>query len=254
MDGRFIAPEVTNYANYFDLDATEARGASAAALGMINRVHQSETDMAIPITERLREATRTLHSEVERAGVMRLLLLGQLECAGYCRLLRNLHAVYVALEAGLMQNASNPALAALRCEPLFRGDALSADLNFLDGPNWPDAIRLTEAATQYSNHLTALAGSAPLLLGAHAYVRYLGDLSGGQVLKQVVAKRLRLQSDHGVQFYDFGSAADVANLAQTFRAALNLMADDEASAQALADEACAAFARHRTLFEALAET
>lgn len=219
---------------------------------MIKRVCKSETGMSFPITERLRDATRPLHTEVERAGVMLLLLRGQMEREGYCRLLRNLHAIYAALEAGLSQHASDLALAVLHCEPLFRSDALREDLNFLHGTDWADAIPLTEAATQYAGHLECVAERAPFLLGAHAYVRYLGDLSGGQMLNRIVAKSLDLQPGEGVNFYDFGSATAVKALAREFRAGLDLMADNEVNAQALVDEACAAFSRHRILFEELA--
>lgn len=66
----------------------------------------------IAIAQRLRIATHALHSEVERAGVMRLLLRGQLELAGYCKLPRNLHTVYAALEAALSRHAHDPGLAA----------------------------------------------------------------------------------------------------------------------------------------------
>lgn len=209
--------------------------------------------MAILIATRLRDATSALHTEVERAGVMRQLLRGQLELIGYCRLLRNLHAVYAALEAGLLQHASERGLAVLRCEPLFRSDALAKDLNFLHGADWTDAIPLTLAATQYAEHLHALAARAPPLLGAHAYVRYLGDLSGGQMLTRVVARSLGLQSEQGLHFYDFGNAEAVVKLANQFRLGLDSMADNEANAQALVDEACAAFARHKTLFEDFAK-
>ncbi len=89
-------------------------------------------------------------------------------------MLRNLHAVYAALEAGLSQHTGDAGLAALRCEPLFRSQALSADLNFLHGADWAGAIPLTEAATQYAGHLTGLAERAPMLLAAHADMRYLG--------------------------------------------------------------------------------
>ena len=209
--------------------------------------------MSILIAVRLRAATHALHTEVERAGVMRLLLRGQLERSGYCRLLRNLHAVYAALEEGLSQHASDPGLAVLRCEPLFRSEALREDLNFLHGADWADSIALTSAASQYVRHLHVLATRAPLLLGAHAYVRYLGDLSGGQMLTRVVTKSLGLQPNQGVHFYDFGNAEEAAKLAGKFRSGLDLMTDNEANAQAIVDEACAAFARHQTLFEELAE-
>ncbi len=220
---------------------------------MITGVYKPEVGMAIPITARLRSDTRSLHTEVERAGVMRLLLRGQLDRAGYCRLLRNLHVIYAALESGLSRHSSNPSLAILGCEPMFRRNAIRQDLDFLHGADWNEAIALTETATQYAAHLEDIAERSPSLLGAHAYVRYLGDLSGGQMLNRIVAKSLTLQPNQGVNFYDFGSAEDVAKLAKKFRLGLDLMAEDEASAQALIDEACAAFARHKALFEALVE-
>ncbi len=218
---------------------------------MLEDICRFENEMSIPVTERLRDSTRAMHTEVERAGVMRLLLHGQLGQVGYCRLLRNLHAIYVALEAGLSQNASKTVLAALRCEPLFRSDALGDDLNFLHGADWAEAIPLTVAAMQYADHLNALATRKPLMLGAHAYVRYLGDLSGGQMLARIVAKSLALEADQGVNFYDFGGAENVAKHARAFRAGLDILADDETNAQALVEEAGDAFSRHRMLFEEL---
>ena len=56
----------------------------------------------------------------------------------------------------------------------------------------------------------------------------------------------RINVDDGVS-----GPAEVAERAQAFRAALDRLAPDEASAQALVDEALDAFARHRELFEQL---
>ena len=75
--------------------------------------------IAPPLTTRLREATRLLHTEVERAGVMRLLLRGQLDRVGYCMLLRNLHAIYAALEAGIGQHSAHSGLARNSCAMRF---------------------------------------------------------------------------------------------------------------------------------------
>jgi heme oxygenase len=54
-----------------------------------------------------------------------------------------------------------------------------------------------------------------------------------------------------VSFYDFGPPEQVAAVAGAFRDGLDRIAPDEAAAQLLVDEACAAFARHRELFEQL---
>ncbi len=207
--------------------------------------------MQPPLTASLREATRALHIEVERAGVMRLLLRGQLGRADYCALLRNLHAIYDALEAGIQTSRNHAGLARLGCTPMFRSAALANDLTLLHGANWAAELTLVPAAVAYAQHL-AMHGSNPMLLAAHAYVRYLGDLSGGQMLARVVAKSLLLAPGEGVRFYDMGSVDDVARLASEFRAGLNLLVDTEASAQKVVDEACAAFVRHRELFEQLA--
>jgi heme oxygenase len=209
--------------------------------------------MPIPLAERLRTATHELHAEVERAGVMRQLLRGQIDAAGYCALLRNLHAVYAALEAGLRRHATHPALVPVAKAVLFRGAALERDLDRLHGPGWADDIALVPAAADYAERLRTLAADAPALLAAHAYVRYLGDLSGGQTLARLIAGHLGLAAGEAVDFYDFGPADQVAAMKRDFRAGLDSLADDEALAQALVDEACAAFARHKPLFEQLAE-
>jgi heme oxygenase len=181
---------------------------------------------------------------------MRPLLRGQLDRIGYCALLRNLHAVYAALEAGITRHREHAGLARLNCVPLFRSQSLVDDLLLLHGVRWADEIALVPAAISYVQHLKTEA--TPLKLAAHAYVRYLGDLSGGQMLARIVAKSLALAPGEGVRFYDFGSVETVAQLAREFRAELDHMTADDAEAQAIVDEACAAFVRHGDLFEALA--
>ena len=96
--------------------------------------------------------------------------------------------------------------------------------------------------------LHELSAAKPGLLVAHAYVRYLGDLNGGQALRRVVAKGLDLKGQEGTRFYDFGDSATQRHLVQRFRAALEAAASQQADTQALADEAVNAFERHEQLF------
>jgi heme oxygenase len=59
---------------------------------------------------------------------------------------------------------------------------------------------------EYIQHLQELSEAVdPSPLLAHAYVRYLGDLSGGQVIRRRVAKAYGLEADggSGLRFYDF---------------------------------------------------
>lgn len=182
---------------------------------------------------------------------MRHLLRGPLQRADYIGLLRNLHAIYDALEQALARHARHPRLAGLPLGALVRRDSLAADLQQLQGPGWA-LLPLAPAARQYALRLHELADQQPLALGAHAYVRYLGDLNGGQVLARVVGERLGLAAGEALRFYDFGPAAEVARLTQAFRAGLEHLADNEGDVQALVQEACSAFQRHKLLFEQLA--
>jgi heme oxygenase len=203
--------------------------------------------------ELLREATRELHARVERSRLMSGLLRGKLSRADYCRLLRNLHEIYAALEAGLAANgASDPMLARLDLNGLARRAALEADLDALHGPGWRDGVALVGPALEYAARLRRLERESPALLVAHAYVRYLGDLSGGQVVRRVVELAYGLQGDAGTRFYAFGSPADATARALELRRAIASIPGDAPPGPAIVREAVQAFERHAALFDALA--
>jgi heme oxygenase len=202
--------------------------------------------------ERLRAETKDLHTEVERAGVMAALLRGALARERYTALLRNLHALYVALEAGLTHHAAHADVAPVVFPVLFRQAALAADLAVLHGPRWPAELPLQRATQTYVARLQDIAAHQPGLLAAHAYVRYLGDLSGGQMLRKIVVRGHQLPDDDGSRFYDFGDTATVHAHVLAFRAGLAALSADTARNDALVAEACWAFERHGELFVELA--
>lgn len=204
------------------------------------------------LAQRLRSQTWPAHREVESTSFVRALLGGRIDRPRYCLLLASLHPIYAALERGLRRHAGHAVLGAA-CEPLLQREAaLSADLRHLHGEDWADTLPPQPAALDYAAHLETLAHDAPQLLLAHAYVRYLGDLSGGQALRRVVSRSLGLQGGHGTRFYDFGSDETAAALARQFRAALDRPEPADGSDAAIVDEALSAFARHQVLFEELA--
>jgi heme oxygenase (biliverdin-producing, ferredoxin) len=202
------------------------------------------------LAERLRDETRPLHLQVERAGIMPTLLSGELQRAGYCALLRNLFEIYRALEDALARHAGRPEVAPVVMPELFRGAALVDDLDALHGPDWR-TLALMPAACTYVERLRAVDRTEPARLVAHAYVRYLGDLSGGQVVDRIVGKSLSLADDKGRRFYAFGDRPRVHELAARFRLGLDCTATG-AHAEAIVDEARLAFRLHARLFEELA--
>ncbi len=204
------------------------------------------------LAQQLRTDTRALHTEVERTGVMREFLRGQLGRAGYCALLRNLHAIYAALEPALQRHASHPAVAPVVFEALFREASLAEDLRHLHGADWADAMPLQPSTQRYVARLHHIDQHAPGLLVAHAYLRTLGDLSGGQMLGKVVTRSLHLEPGHGVRFYDFGSPFEVAAHLQAFRSGLDALPLAPGDQQAIVVEASSAFRLHAVLFTELA--
>lgn len=207
--------------------------------------------MSMGLAQRLREGTRALHGAAERAGVMPALLRGTLPAPQFHRLQRNLQAVYAALEPALQRHAAHPLLAPLPLAGLLRSAALAADLQALHGADWATALPLTDAARAYAERLRQLDWADPGALAAHAYVRYLGDLSGGQTLRRLVQRAYAISDSEGTRFYDFGPPERVAALAQDFRRALDRLPVDEDQAQALVAEACWSFRQHVRLFSEL---
>lgn len=209
--------------------------------------------MTAGLAEALRHGTRALHTEVERSDFMRVLLRGQMERSAYIQLLRNLHALYDSLEAALVGCREHPLLATLHDPRLFRAAALGQDLDMLHGPGWYGAIGIQPACETYRTRLQHLARHAPELLVAHAYVRYLGDLSGGQQLKRIVSRSLGLPGGPaGTAFYDFGDDAQTAALTTRFRERLARIPAGPRDIAGIVAEAQDAFGRHRQLFEQLA--
>ena len=202
------------------------------------------------LAERLKIETRALHTVAERSRFMALLLRGRMERPAYCALLRNLHPVYAALEPALARHSRHPVIAPVYVPALARTEALGQDLRWLHGAGWAEAIDVLPAAARYVQRLRELDATKPALLLAHAYVRYLGDLSGGQMLRRIVAASLRLEHGAGTMFYDFGETGET--LATAFRAGLGQVVVDAGGVDALVAEAVFAFEQHGRLFDELA--
>lgn len=206
----------------------------------------------LSLAQRLKAATTAMHRRVEGGDFMTRLLRGEIDRRRYVELLVNLRALYGALEAVLVRHVTQPGVAPVVMPELFRSQALEADLAALAEDLPTSAAPLASETLRYVERLHELDASRPPLLVAHAYVRYLGDLHGGQALGRVVARALHLEGRTGTAFYDFGDRAECRRLVQRFRAALDAVDLGTAERDAVVDEAVSAFARHERLFEELA--
>jgi heme oxygenase len=197
----------------------------------------------------LREGTRAQHVRAERSGFIADLLRGRGQRAGYVLLLRNLLPAYRALEQGLLRHGASPVFIGLAWPTLFRAPALERDLEMLAGPDWPRTIALLPEGMRYAEVVTAAGIGAGHRLLAHAYTRYLGDLSGGQAIGRLLGRSLGM-GEEALSFYRFAAIEDQDAFKRDFRRALDA-ASPLVDGAAVLEEAVAAFELNIALSEAI---
>lgn len=208
-------------------------------------------EVPVNIAVRLREGTRATHTQAEKTAFMGALLKGNVDADTYRRMLLALHTIYAAMEQAMERHREHPAVAPLFFPALWRRERLARDLACLCRPGGTTRIPRSLAAAQYAARIRDISDRQPALLAAHAYTRYLGDLSGGQILKRVVRLELDLPPDEGTAFYDFPQITDTVAFKDQYRRALNAIPLDEVSCQDLVEEANLAFQLNIRLFDEL---
>jgi heme oxygenase len=198
------------------------------------------------IVAALYSRTKALHVEAERTGIIRDLLRGNASRDGYALLMRNLLPAYRALEHGLERHRSSSGLGHLAKFRFDRASTIESDLMALRGEHWSREIPVLPAAGLYANRISEAAEGDGLRLVAHAYTRYLGDLSGGQVLQRLLARSLQLQPNE-LSFYDFPRFSDLNALKTDYREALKRAGKIALDPDAIIEEGALAFSHNIAL-------
>jgi heme oxygenase len=142
----------------------------------------------------------------------------------------------------------DPALVSAFADPaLTRAPALEADLAHLYGPDWESTITVLESTRAYVDRLRGLAANSPTHFIAHHYVRYLGDLSGGQMIGRTLSKHYGL-GEAGTSFYRFEQITDPRAYKIAYRERLDALNLTEDQAATLIDEAQLAFRYNAAVF------
>lgn len=210
--------------------------------------------MCPPLAVCLRDATTTSHALVENTAFMQCLRARYITTESFRQLLANLYFIYDALEQEMRNHANHSGISDLYFPRLERTLQLEKDLQFYYGDDWRSQIRPSGKTLCYVMRIHLVANDNPALLAAHAYVRYMGDLSGGQGLKASVRSALALPDGVGTAFYEFKGLPTV-KAQQTFKAiyrdALNVLPLEADLASALIEEAKLAFRLNRDVLKAL---
>jgi len=155
------------------------------------------------LSTRLREGTMQSHTTAENTAFMKCFMKGIVEREPLRKLFADLYFVYSTLETALQSHVNHPIIGSLYFPELNRTENIARDLAFYYGENWREQITASPAGCVYRDRIQTLSKTDPALLIAHAYTRYMGDLSGGQGLKNVIRSALSLPSNQGTEFYEF---------------------------------------------------
>lgn len=204
--------------------------------------------MSSNLATKLREGTKKSHTMAENVGFVRCFLKGVVEKTSYRKLVSNLYFVYSAMEEEMNRHSNHPILSQIHFPELDRKASLEQDLAYYFGPNWREQVAPSTAAQAYVQRIRDLSNTDPQLLVAHSYTRYLGDLSGGQILKGIAQRAMNLNDGQGTAFYEFHDISDEKAFKAKYRQAMDELPIDDATADRIVQEANDAFGMNMKMF------
>ncbi len=207
--------------------------------------------MTSNLATKLREGTKKAHTMAENVGFVKCFLKGVVEKNSYRKLVANLYFVYSAMEEEMERHRSHPVVSKIYFQQLNRKKSLEQDLCYYYGSNWREQVAPSAAAQAYIEHIQKVSASEPELLVAHSYTRYLGDLSGGQILKKIAQKAMNIGDGEGTAFYEFQDIPDEKAFKAQYRQALDELPVDDSTAERIVDEANATFGMNMKMFQEL---
>jgi heme oxygenase len=201
-----------------------------------------------PRVRKLHARIGKAHHQAEGMAFSRALLDGQASPRQLAALIRALAPAYALLEQEGPELASALGASSIPWAALGRTAALTHDLVLL---STLEATPASAAAAIWLEQLRLLARQAPHRFMAHVYVRYGGDLSGGQQLAEQANAILRSQELPALSFWAFEQ--DRSSLKQQLHdgfEAMDLSAEEE---EELVEEAVLAFHSTQRLLAELAQ-
>jgi heme oxygenase (biliverdin-producing, ferredoxin) len=201
------------------------------------------------LSRKLKEGTKESHNIVENTKFIISFLNGVVDKNKYKKLLSNFYFIYSALEEEIEKNKDNFLLKFLYYPELNRKLSLEQDLKYFYGDNFRSYISPSPYTKLYVNRIKTLSEDFPELLVAHHYTRYLGDLSGGQILKNIVKRSLNLKDDNGLSFYIFSNVNHVGEFKVRYKKSLDEMPIDDGMTKKIIGESNYAFHLNMNIFQ-----
>ncbi|MFF1960175.1 heme oxygenase (biliverdin-producing) [Streptomyces sp. NPDC058220] len=210
------------------------------------------TATATPFSTLIRVASHEQHTEAETSTFMSDLLGGRLGVDAYTRYTEQLWFVYRALESAAESLKADSVAGPFIQRELLRTPELESDLAHLRGADWRTGLEPLPATAAYAARVEECARVWPGGYVAHHYTRYLGDLSGGQIIRDKAEKTWGFaRKGDGVRFYVFEEIPNPAAFKRSYRELLDQVAADDLEKQRIIDECKRAFDFNGAVFREL---
>ncbi|XP_072239521.1 heme oxygenase-like [Leuresthes tenuis] len=204
------------------------------------------------LSEQIKKVTKENHVRAENTELMLSFQRGQVTLPQYKLLLCSLYEIYLALEEEMDRNSDHPSVAPIYFPAeLARLESIEKDLEHFYGPDWREKVVVPAATKRYCHRLRQIGKENPEFLVAHAYTRYLGDLSGGQVLGRIAQKSMGLKGGEGLSFFAFPGVSSPNLFKQLYRSRMNSVELTEEERNGVLEEAVRAFELNIQVFEDL---
>ena len=200
------------------------------------------------LSVQMREGSRLEHEEAEGSSFIGALVDGRVSEAGYIDYLASLRPIYAAMEAIGVRFFGDPVLDEVLDPALFRVAAIDADLAY-----WTKGAPPTVQSAAVGAYVARIESTVadPMLYLAHHYTRYLGDLSGGQVIGRIVQRTYGLADGEGTAFYRFAAIPKPKPYKDGYRARPDALPLSVPEQERVVDEVRLAFRLNQALFAEL---
>lgn len=201
-----------------------------------------------PLSVELREETTNAHREAEHSSFMNQLLAGDLGADAVIALQQQMLHVYTTLERAVELLSDDPRVAAIGDPELRRAQRLRSDLAALGAEV---DVAPSTATLRYILTVDKAANEADAAsIIAHHYVRYLGDLAGGQVIARKMQQLYGVPRD-ALTFYDFSHLGAIKPYRDRYREALDSLDLSDEEHERMLAAAAEAFRLNIAVFASL---
>lgn len=161
------------------------------------------------------------HRQAEEAPFISELMGGELSTIAYLDYLRALAPIYLRMEELFVAHGGDEPLSYFDHRVLDRSQHIASDIAYLEDKSGD--VKDLSVLTSVDTYLRTLNEEiTPIRLTAHHYIRYLGDLSGGQAIAKLVSRHYQIPAE-ALNFYNFEDIGDVVFYKKRYRDFLNLI-------------------------------